>query len=55
MKISNKIIYICSKNKNTIISCPDKNNNKWNLHPRIYLYIYKETICPYCNIKYIIK
>ncbi len=38
------------------LSCPQPEDEVWNLHPRIYLPIEKsgEAVCPYCGTHYIL-
>ena len=43
--------------KDLPLSCPPKNQEVWNMHPRVYLPIEAEgtVICPYCSAQYILK
>jgi uncharacterized Zn-finger protein len=38
------------------LSCPQPEDEVWNLHPRVYLPIEKsgEAVCPYCGTRYIL-
>jgi uncharacterized Zn-finger protein len=48
--------YIIRKNE-LPLSCPTRETEGWNYHPRIYLPIEesKEINCPYCSTKYILE
>ena len=39
------------------VSCPTKEMELWNAHPRVYLAFENksEEICPYCSAKFILK
>lgn len=39
------------------LSCPMKNQNSWDAHPRVYLPIEEKgrVTCPYCNVEYVMK
>jgi uncharacterized Zn-finger protein len=38
------------------VSCPRKNEERWNLHPRVYIPLEEsargEAVCPYCGKLY---
>lgn len=36
------------------VSCPPKNAQKWNMHPKVYLQFneHSQALCPYCGVKY---
>ena len=39
------------------LSCPQPEDEVWNMHPRVYLPIEKtgEAVCPYCGARYILQ
>jgi len=39
------------------LSCPQPEEDVWNMHPRVYLPIDKtgEAVCPYCGARYILQ
>ena len=39
------------------VSCPLKEDEVWNIHPRVYLSFdeKQEVSCPYCGTKFILK
>ncbi len=39
------------------LSCPQRQDEVWDMHPRVYLPIEKsgEETCPYCGTRYILK
>ncbi|MCX7123783.1 MAG: zinc-finger domain-containing protein [Gammaproteobacteria bacterium] len=43
--------------KDLPLSCPPKNQEVWDMHPRVYLPIEaeKKVVCPYCSATYILK
>ncbi len=43
--------------KDLPLSCPPKDTEVWNQHPRVFLPIESEgeVVCPYCSAKYILK
>ncbi len=38
-------------------SCPPKNSDLWNMHPRVFLHFdaQDEVTCPYCGARYRLK
>lgn len=51
---NNKPIHV--KNGDLPLSCPTKENNTWNQHPRVYLDLSKtgEATCQYCGATYVL-
>lgn len=41
--------------KDLPLRCPMPAMLSWNSHPRVFLDIDNEIICPYCSTKYILK
>ncbi len=39
------------------LACPPKNQEVWDMHPRVYLSIEAtgKATCPYCSAEYILK
>lgn len=39
------------------LSCPQPEDEVWNMHPRVFLSVGKtgEAICPYCGTKYVLQ
>ncbi len=39
------------------LSCPQPEEDVWNMHPRVYLPLDKtgEAVCPYCGARYVLQ
>ncbi len=39
------------------LSCPQPEDEVWNMHPRVFLPVEKtgEAVCPYCGAKYVLQ
>ena len=39
------------------LSCPQPEDDVWNMHPRVYLPLDKtgEAVCPYCGARYVLQ
>ena len=39
------------------LSCPQPEDEVWNMHPRVYLPVEKtgEAVCPYCGTRYVLQ
>lgn len=42
---------------NLPLSCPPRDDQIWNAHPRVYLPLAEtgDVVCPYCGTEYILK
>lgn len=55
-QISNERIIKVSREQ-LPLSCPQPEDDVWNMHPRVYLSVDKtgEAVCPYCGTKYVLQ
>ncbi len=54
-KINEQIIKVSKEQ--LPLSCPQPEEDVWNMHPRVYLPLDKtgEAVCPYCGARYILQ
>ncbi len=51
---NNKLTHV--KNSDLPLSCPTKNSDTWNQHPKVYLDLSKtgQATCQYCGATYVL-